>query len=154
MMDAIFSIYMVASIARYDPAVVRREMTNKKVFLYDNGFATAMRFSFSEDRGKHLENLVFRHLREQTEEIFFARNGWECDFAVFQAGRPATLIQVTQHLTRDNLDREIKGLSSGRQFIGNAEGLLLVETADKGLEIPGWIQLRTVKQWLLQYNLC
>lgn len=150
MMDAIFSIYMVASIERYDPAVVRREMTNKKVFLYDNGFATAMRFSFSEDRGKHLENLVFRHLREQTEEIFFARNGWECDFAVFQAGRPATLIQVTQHLTRDNLDREIKGLSSGRQFIGNADGLLLVETADKGLEIPGWIQLRTVKQWLLQ----
>lgn len=150
MMDAIFSIYMVASIERYDPAVVRREMTNKKVFLYDNGFATAMRFSFSEDRGKHLENLVFRHLREQTEEIFFARNGWECDFAVFQAGRPATLIQVTQHLTRDNLDREIKGLSSGRQFIGNADGLLLVETADKGLEVPGWIQLRTVKQWLLQ----
>lgn len=150
MMDAIFSIYMVASIERYDPAVVRREMTNKKVFLYDNGFATAMRFSFSEDRGKHLENLVFRHLREQTEEIFFARNGWECDFAVFQAGRPATLIQVTQHLTRDNLDREIKGLSSGKQFIGNADGLLLVETADKGLEIPGWIQLRTVKQWLLQ----
>ena len=149
MMEAIFSIYMVASVERYDPAVIRREMTNKKVFLYDNGFATALHYSFSEDRGKHLENLVFRHLREQTEEIFFARNGWECDFAIFQAGRPATLVQVTQHLDRDNLDREIKGLTSGKQFIGNAEGLLLFNTADRELKIPGWIQLRTVKNWLL-----
>ncbi|WP_419655288.1 uncharacterized protein Dvar_43650 [Desulfosarcina variabilis str. Montpellier] len=86
---------------------------------------------------------------QQIEEIFFARNGWECDFAIFQAGRPATLVQVTQHLDRDNLDREIKGLTSGKQFIGNAEGLLLFNTADRELKIPGWIQLRTVKNWLL-----
>jgi predicted AAA+ superfamily ATPase len=149
MMDAIFAIYMLASIERYDPAVIRREMTNKKVFLYDNGFATAMRYSFSEDRGKHLENIVFRHLREQTEEIYFARNGWECDFAVFQAGLPATLIQVTQHLDRDNIARELKGLISGKQFIGKADGLLLVETADQALDIPEWIQLQPIPQWLL-----
>ncbi|WP_155309102.1 hypothetical protein [Desulfosarcina ovata] len=95
---------------------------------------------------------MFRHIREKTEEIYFARNGWECDFTVFQAGRPATLVQVTQHLGRDNLDRELKGLTSGKQFIGNADGLLLVDTADRDLNIPGWIQLRTVKQWLLGWE--
>lgn len=75
MMEEIFAIYMLASIERYDPAVIKREMSNKKVYLYDNGFATAMHYSFSEDRGKRLENVVFRRLRAQTEDIFFARNG-------------------------------------------------------------------------------
>jgi len=46
------------------------EMSNKKVYLYDNGFAAAMQYSFSEDRGKRLENVVFRHLRARTEDIF------------------------------------------------------------------------------------
>jgi len=150
MMEAIFSIYMLASVQRYDPAVIRREMTNKKVFLYDNGFATAMRYSFSEDRGKLLENLVFRHLRQQTEEIYFARNGWECDFAVFRQGHQPELIQVTQQLSTDNIERELKGIIAGTQFIGKADGLLLVEVADRHLDIPKGIQVKPIGQWLLE----
>lgn len=150
MMEAIFSIYMLASVQRYDPAVIRREMTNKKVFLYDNGFATAMRYSFSEDRGKLLENLVFRHLRQQTEEIYFVRNSWECDFAVFRQGHQPELIQVTQQLSTDNIERELKGIIAGTQFIGKADGLLLVEVADRHLDIPTGIQVKPIGQWLLE----
>jgi predicted AAA+ superfamily ATPase len=150
MMEGIFAIYMLASIERYDPAVIRREMSNKKVYLYDNGFATAMHYSFSEDRGKRLENVVFRHLRAQTEDIYFARNGWECDFAVFPPGRSALLLQVTDRLGGDNIGRELKGLVAGRQFIGEAEGLLLVDSIEPGLDIPRWIRVLTVQQWLLE----
>jgi predicted AAA+ superfamily ATPase len=150
MMEEIFAIYMLASIERYDPAVIKREMSNKKVYLYDNGFATAMHYSFSEDRGKRLENVVFRRLRAQTENIFFARNGWECDFAVFPPGHSAQLIQVTERLDSDNIGRELKGLIAGRQFIGEAEGLLLVDTTESGLDIPPWIRVLSVQQWLLE----
>jgi len=150
MVEEIFSIYMLAGIERYDPAVIRREMSNKKVYLYDNGFAAAMHYSFSEDRGKRLENVVFRHLRAQTEEIFFARNGWECDFAVFPSGRSAELIQVTERLNSENIGRELKGLVAGKKFIGNAEGLLLVDAIEQGLDIPPWIRVMPVREWLLQ----
>lgn len=150
MMEEIFAIYMLASIERYDPAVIRREMSNKKVYLYDNGFAAAMHYSFAEDRGKCLENVVFRHLRAQTEDIFFARNGWECDFAVFPPGRSAQLLQVTDRLNSDNIGRELKGLVAGRQFIGDAEGLLLVDTIAAGLDIPQWIRVLSIQQWLLE----
>ena len=150
MMEEIFAIYMLASIERYDPAVIKREMSNKKVYLYDNGFAAAMHYSFSEDRGKRLENVVFRHLRAQTEDIFFARNGWECDFAVFPPGHSAQLIQVTERLDSDNIGRELKGLIAGRQFIGEVEGLLLVDTTESGLDIPPWIRVLSVQQWLLE----
>lgn len=150
MMEEIFSIYMLAGIEKYDPAVIRREMSNKKVYLYDNGFAAAMHYSFSEDRGKRLENVVFRHLRAQIEEIFFVRNGWECDFAIFPSGRSAELIQVTERLDSENIGRELKGLIAGKQFIGNAEGLLLVDTIEQGLDIPRWIRVMSVREWLLE----
>ena len=149
LMEDIFAIYMLANVERYDPAVVRREMSNKKVYLYDNGFAAALHYSFSEDIGKRLENFVFRHLREQTEDIYFARNGWECDFVVTLPGQVPLLIQVTQRLDAENVGRELKGLISGRQYVGDAEGLLLVDSVAQGLEIPSWIRVLPVLEWSL-----
>ncbi|MEW6518562.1 MAG: ATP-binding protein [Thermodesulfobacteriota bacterium] len=71
MMDQVFSIYLLTSVGKYDPSVVKREMSNKKIYLYDNGFASATSYSFFEDRGKLLENMVFTHLRAMTEDFFF-----------------------------------------------------------------------------------
>jgi len=149
LMEDILAIYMLASVERYDPAVVRREMSNKKVYLYDNGFAAALHYSFSEDIGKRLENFVFRHLREQTEDIYFARNGWECDFVVATPGRVPQLIQVTRQLNAENIDREVKGLISGRQYVGKAEGVLLADQVAEGLDIPSWIRVLPVIEWSL-----
>ncbi|MCF8107525.1 MAG: ATP-binding protein [Desulfohalobiaceae bacterium] len=150
MMDEIFAIYMMARIERYDPAVIKREMSNKKVYLYDNGFATAMHYSFAEDRGKLLENIVFRHLRELTQEIYFIRNGWECDFVAFLPGERAKLIQVTERLDRDTVTREVKGLIAGKDFVGSNDGVLLVESAESNLDLPSWIQVVPIQEWLLE----
>ncbi|VBB43696.1 ATPase [uncultured Desulfatiglans sp.] len=150
MADEIFTIYMLASVERYDPAVIKREMTNKKVYLYDNGFASALHYAFAEDRGKRLENVVFRHLRGQTEEIFFARNGWECDFVFLPTGCPPRLIQVTERLDRANLARELKGLTAGRQMLGEVDGLILAESVERGLDIPLWIRVMGMQEWLLE----
>ena len=150
MIDKIFSIYMLARVERYDPAVVRREMSNRKVYLYDNGFATAMHYSFAEDRGKLLENLVFRHLREKTEEIYFVRNGWECDFVAFPPGAKPLLFQVTARLDRNNLAREVKGLVAGRKHVGRVDGLLLVDSTEPGLDVPEWIRVVLIQEWLLE----
>ena len=149
MVDEIFSIYMLASVEKYDPSVIRREMSNRKVYLFDTGLATAMNYSFSEDRGKRLENIIFRHLREQTEEIYFVRNGWECDFAVFPSGGPPQLIQVTEQLHQDNLEREIKGLDVAHQLVSDATAYLLVDEVPKNIIVPSWINLMSIQEWLL-----
>jgi len=150
MMDDVFAIYMMARVERYDPAVVRRELSNKKVYLFDNGLASAMDYSFAEDRGKRLENLVFRHLRERTEDIYFLRNNWECDFVAFPAGSDPLIIQVTARLDQDNMAREVKGLAAARDHLPRAEALLLVESAQPGLELPEWIRIVPISEWLLQ----
>lgn len=149
MMDQVFDIYMLAKVERYDPSVIKREMSNKKIYLFDNGLATALNSSLSEDRGKLLENVVYRHLREKTLEIYFGRNGWECDFVAFFHDSEPLLVQVTARLDNSNLTREIKGLESARKLTGTGQALLLVESIDPGVGVPEWIRVATVADWLL-----
>ena len=149
-MDQVFDIYMLARTERYDPSVIRREMSNKKVYLYDNGLATALHYSFAEDRGKRLENVVFRHLREKTHEIYFLRNDWECDFLAFFQNRNPLVVQVAATLDHTNAAREIKGLEAAKRRVTEGQALLLAESVQPGLDIPEWIQTPSVVDWLLQ----
>lgn len=150
MMDKVFDIYMLARIERYDPSVVRREMGNRKIYLYDNGLATALHYSFAEDRGKLLENLVFRHLREKTQEIYFLRNGWECDFIALPMAKNPFLVQVTARLEQTTLAREIKGLEAAGKSVPGGQTLLLAESIQPGLDIPDWVNTLSIVDWLLR----
>ena len=142
--DQIFSIYMLAYVEKYDPSVTKKEMSNKKIYLYDNGFAAVTQHSFFEDRGKLLENLVFTHLRAQTEEIYFLTNGWECDFLVFPTAKQPLAIQVTERLNSDNLKREIKGLEMARKRIPNSKCLLLASQLDQAVDLPDWCEVMPI----------
>ena len=150
MVDQIFSIYMMAYVEKYDPSVIKREMSNKKIYLFDNGFAAVTQYSFFEDRGKLLENLVFAHLRAQTDEIYFLKNGWECDFVAFIAGKQPLIIQVTEYLNLDNLNREIKGLKMAEKRIPNSKSLLLTAEVDQTINLPDWCDVMTICTWLLK----
>ncbi len=150
MMDEVFAIYMLARVERFDPSVVRREMSNRKVYLYDNGLATALHYSFAEDRGRLLENMVFRHLREKTREIYFLRNGWECDFIACPMAEEPLLVQVTARLDETNVAREIKGLEAAGKSMPEGRAILLAESIQPGLDMPDWISAQPIVDWLLQ----
>lgn len=149
--DQIFSIYMVTSVEKYDLSVVKREMSNRKVYLYDNGFAAATHYAFSEDRGKLLENLVFTRLRASEKDIYFLKNGYECDFVVFPRTEKPIFIQVTEVLHQDNFNREVTGLEKARKRIKNGRSLLIAgELSTPINEIPEWIEVKTITDWLLE----
>lgn len=161
--DQIFSIYMLAYVEKHDPSVTKREMSNKKIYLHDNGFAAVTQYSFFEDRGKLLENLVFSHLRAQTDKIYFLKNGWECDFLVIPTAKQPLIIQVTERLNSDNLNREIKGLEMGRKRSPDSKGLLLVGQPvrhsyrsgeegwlDRTVDLPDWCEVMPISTWLLE----
>lgn len=151
LMDRIFSIYMVTYVEKYDPAIVKREMSNKKIYLYDNGFAAAIGHAFSEDRGKFLENLVFTGIRNITEAVFFLKNGYECDFAFFPENENPVLIQVAENMNRDNFSREITGLQKARKRINNSRSLLIAgEIAVPEDTFPEWVEVKTACEWFLE----
>lgn len=151
LMDQIFSVYMVTYVEKYDPAVVKREMSNKKIYLYDNGIASGIRHTFSEDRGKLLENLIFTEIRNATEAIFFLKNGYECDFVISPETRNPVLVQVTETLNRNNLKREINGLEKAGKRINNSKRLLIAgDIALPPDMLPKWLEAVTVHEWLLK----
>jgi predicted AAA+ superfamily ATPase len=150
LIDQIFSIYMVTCIEKYDPSVVKREMSNRKIYLYDNGFASATNYSFSKDRGKLLENLVFATIRCQNKP-YFLKNGYECDFVVLPETEDPILIQVAEIIHRDNVGREIKGLEKARQRMKHSRCLLITtEITVPQAMIPEWLEITTATEWLLE----
>lgn len=150
LIDQIFSIYMVDYIEKFDPSVIKREMSNRKIYLYDNGFASATKYSFSKDRGKLLENLVFASIRSKGD-LYFLKNGYECDFVVLPRDKAPLLIQVTEVLHQDNLGRELKGLEKARKRIKNGRSVLITtEVAVPTADIPEWVEVKTAVEWLLE----
>jgi len=150
LIDQIFSIYMVDYIEKFDPSVIKREMSNRKIYLYDNGFASATNYSFSKDRGKLLENLVFASTRSKSD-LYFLKNGYECDFVVLPRDKAPVLIQVTEVLHQDNLARELKGLEKARKRIKNGRSVLITtEVAVPTAVIPEWVEVKTAVEWLLE----
>jgi len=116
-----------------------------KCYLYDTGFKQ-LGVSFSENRGKLLENLVAIELRRRGSEFFYYRDRVECDFVVANSGRPVSCIQVCWELNEKNLGRELAGLRAASERLGTKTNFVL--TYDQAGEEAG-AQLIPVWRWLL-----
>ncbi|PLX15159.1 MAG: hypothetical protein C0601_13590 [Candidatus Muiribacterium halophilum] len=81
------------------------------MYFYDTGILSAVNYSLSEDHGKLLENLVAIELLRRKYEIFYGKNGKECDFIAKKRGETLA-VQVCYKLTEKNIKRETKGLES------------------------------------------
>ena len=97
----------------------------KKVYCIDNGFAKSNSLSFTKDKGRLLENLVYLNFRKQNQKIFYFKERKECDFVVFEGNVCKWLIQVTESLHRDNRDRELEGLIEAMNFFEIDKGFIL-----------------------------
>jgi uncharacterized protein len=132
-------------------ASFRNQLTSvKKVYCIDLGLANALSFRSSEDKGWHLENLVYVELLRRKKEIFYHRNTSECDF-VIQAGLSIVeLIQVCADMSDpDTRKREVKGLWKAMDRFELTEGLILTEDEfDDIVADEKTILIRPVWYWL------
>ncbi|MEI7897441.1 MAG: ATP-binding protein [bacterium] len=97
----------------------------KKVYCIDNGFIDVNSVSFSEDKGRLLENMVYLNLRRQTPEIFYFSDKKECDFVVFHNGKLKGLYQVCWQLDQNNMDRELDGMLEAMNYFGVQHACLI-----------------------------
>lgn len=95
----------------------RKQIANpRKIYAIDTGMVTVNSGSFTEDRGRKLENLIFLHVRRLTKEIYYFSEKGECDFIIFYNGEVQKAIQVCYSLDEGNLDRELNGLVEALEF--------------------------------------
>ena len=143
--------YLLFTIPKFDYSLKKQRVNPKKAYSIDNGLTNVNSSSFSQDKGKMLENMVFINLRKKFNNIFYFQDGGECDFVVKEGTKITRAIQVCFDLNEDNKDREINGLVKALEKFGLENGMILtynqedeLKTKDKRIKIlPVW-------KWLLE----
>ena len=81
--EYIIDNYIIAIVEKYEPSVVKQELSNKKVYLYDNGLIAGNYMSIEDNKGRFLENVIFTELYRRNYKVNFVKNNFECDFLLF-----------------------------------------------------------------------
>ncbi len=104
------SVYFAAIVEQYEASVAKRRRSNKKIYLYDHGFAAALNYSLSKDHGKQFENIIYVELVRRGYDIYYVKNGFECDFYCLDKQGRTLALQACYDLNGENIGRELKGL--------------------------------------------
>lgn len=134
--------YLLFSIPRFSYSLRQQRVNPKKMYCIDTGLASVNTVSFSEDRGRLLENAVFLHLRRHHKEIYYFKERGECDFIVCAAGKALQAIQVCHGLSEENAKRETDGLREAMKTLRIKDGLIVTFDQEDMLDgipvIPAW----------------
>lgn len=139
--------YLLFTIPRFDYSLKKQLVHPKKIYTIDVGFSNANSASFSEDKGRILENLVYLHLRKKNKNIFYFKEKGECDFVVKERERIVKALQVCYNLTEDNKDREIGGLKEAMEKFKLSQGTIVTFNQEDKI---GNIKVIPIWKWLLE----
>lgn len=138
---------------KFDYSVQKQILNSKKVYSIDQGFVNRIGFSFSANKGRILENIVFLELVRRKKDVFYFSDKGECDFVIKQGINITEAIQVTYNLNIENFDREVKGLTAAMKEFNLNQGLLITLNSEMdNHEIPEEIKHVPIWKWLLTKN--
>lgn len=151
LMQLFENAYFMFSLRKWDYSIKKQLLNPKKVYCIDNGIITVNSFSFSENRGWLLENLVFIELKRRNEEVYYFREKGECDFVIKKGNAISQAIQVCYELNLDNQQREINGLAEAMKSLSLNEGKILTFDQEDHFTQDGLsISVIPVWKWLLE----
>jgi len=146
--------YLLFTVPQFDYSFRKQIVNPKKIYAVDIGFVKANSVSFSRDKGRLLENVVFLQLKSKGKEIFYFRKTNECDFIAKDAKQKLYAYQVCYKLEEENKEREINGLLDALNYLNLKSGFILTFNQDDEFNIKGKkIIVKPVWRWLLN-NWC
>ena len=119
--------YVLFYLPKFSWSAKNSAVNPRKVYAIDNGLVNANTLSFSEDKGRLLENSVFLFLRQKQYQLYYFREKKECDFVVFDKGKFKMLIQVCEEVHNENMEREVNGLLVAMEFFKSKTGYILTK---------------------------
>ena len=117
--------YVLFYLPRFSWSAKSVAINPRKVYAIDNGLVNANSLSFSKDKGRLLENIVYQYLRQKQYQLFYFRENKECDFVVFEKNKCKQVIQVCSQIDSDNKARELDGLIAAMEFFKLKEGFII-----------------------------
>lgn len=143
--------YLLFTIPQFDFSLRKRLVSAKKVYAIDTGLIRANSASFTQDKGRLLENIVFIHLKRLGREVFYFKKNNECDFISRDTKKKLGLYQVCFELNEDNKDREINGMLAAMEYTKLKTGTILTLNQSDELEFDKKIiNVKPVWEWLMQ----
>ena len=143
--------YLVFELFKYDYSLKKQYISDKKLYVIDNGMRNATAFYFSADRGRLLENLVYIELKRREKKLYYFKDKSECDFLIQEKNNIVQAIQVTQKIDQTNEKREFKGLINAFERLNIKNGLILTENQNEVQTINSHkIIIQPIWQWLLE----
>jgi len=143
--------YLLFLLPKYNYSLKKQIQSNKKLYLIDSALSKQLGFSFSENKGKLLENQIFLDLKRKGYELYYFQEKGECDFIIKEKNKITKAFQVCYNLNDENLEREIKGLTEAMKKFNLKEGKIITydnedEITKDNLKIkviPAW-------KWMLE----
>ena len=129
--------YLLFFLQKFSYSAKSIAINPRKVYAIDNGLINANSLSFSEDKGRILENAVYIHLRNQGIKMYYFREKRECDFVLFEQEKCVNAIQVCQEVHAENQEREISGLLEAMTFFDLQKGFIVTFNQEDTLEMDG-----------------
>jgi len=131
--DYIESIYLVLFLKKFEYSTVKSEFAQKKAYSIDNGLAGAVNSKFSQDKGRQLENLMFLEFTKSGKEVFYYKNGYECNFIIKGVDNIIEAVQVCVDISDKNVfDRKVNGLVATCKKLNLTQGYIVsLEDEDK-----------------------
>lgn len=142
--------YLIFSVPQFSWSAKSMAINPKKVYTIDTGFAIANSLSYTNDKGRLLENAVFIEFKRNGLTINYFKKKHECDFVVFKSKQIEGVYQVCSELTSDNKGREINGLIEAMEFFGLQSGTILTLNQEDYFNFSGKeVKVVPVWKWLL-----
>ena len=145
-LDTFEKAFLFFFVNKFDFSIKKQIQNPRKVYCVDNGFVSEVGFSFSENKGRILENLVFIELKRNEKEVYYFAEKGECDFLLRQGVKIVQAIQVCYDFNDKNKEREIGGLLEAMDKFKLKEGLILTYDQEDELKI----KILPVWKWLLE----
>ena len=146
------SSYVINLVSRFSYSVKGQMLSEKKVYVVDNGLVNVGSISASKDLGRKFENAIYWSIRRMTKNVWYFSDGnSECDF-IYKLEEEYYAIQVCYELHRDNQERETQGLLSALSFFNLKEGIILtIDQSD--LIFTNGYKIKVIPAWQFEIPL-
>jgi len=144
-------IYLFFPLLQHHESLLKQQAGLKKTYCVDTGIINTTSFRASQDKGRILENAVYTELRRRDREIYYNKEGKECDFLIKEKGRISAAIQVTLALEDESTKkRELTGLIHSMKKYNLNEGTIVTIGEESRIIHDGkTIHVQPLWKWLL-----
>lgn len=126
---------LVAFVPYWSENPARRYVNPRKVYAVDTALAAALTLRPHADRAKSFETMIYRHLADRYDELFYTSEDGGCDFVAMEEGRPVLCVQACYDgEDPDRLQQKAEGLVRALEMTRASRGLIVTASlADRML---------------------